>query len=47
MHEIVVDKFLESPHFGERMAQNWFDLAIQVLLDTPLTEPEMYGPRTG
>ena len=25
--EIVVDKFLESPHFGERMAQNWFDLA--------------------
>ena len=23
----LVDKFLESPHFGERMAQNWFDLA--------------------
>ena len=25
--KIVVDKFLESHHFGERMAQNWFDLA--------------------
>ena len=23
----LVNKFLESPHFGERMAQNWFDLA--------------------
>ncbi len=23
----IVNKFLESPHFGERMAQNWFDLA--------------------
>lgn len=23
----LVNKFIESPHFGERMAQNWFDLA--------------------
>ena len=23
----LVDEYLESPHFGERMAQNWFDLA--------------------
>lgn len=23
----LVDRFLSSPHFGERMAQNWFDLA--------------------
>ena len=23
----LINKFIESPHFGERMAQNWFDLA--------------------
>lgn len=23
----LVDEYLESPHFGERMTQNWFDLA--------------------
>ena len=25
--EKLIDKFLSSVHFGERMAQNWFDLA--------------------